>query len=77
MKKTILITLMLVFFAGSAFSCPIYDNYWEDFLSHETMYADFNHLCFSWFGYLDPLPDDYFESCAFQWWGEPVYIGGE
>lgn len=47
----------------------------KEFLKHQTVYASWNHLWFSWFGYLDPLPDDYFESCAFQWWGEPVFIG--
>lgn len=65
-------TLLVLISFSHAGACEITYDSWLD---HDTLYASWDHLWFSWFGYLDPLPDDYFESCAFQWWGEPVFIG--
>ncbi|MDD5234544.1 MAG: hypothetical protein PHG91_14220 [Syntrophales bacterium] len=46
--------------------------YWDDsgFFQHDSMYADWDHLVFSWFGYKNPQPIDVMRSRLFNWWGK-------
>jgi hypothetical protein len=46
---------------------------WQEFLSHNTLYADEHHLWFSWYGYKNPTVEDLFRSYT-GWWGCPVPI---
>jgi hypothetical protein len=39
---------------------------WQD---HDSIYADVDHLAFSWVGYRDPQPIDAMRSRLFNWWG--------
>jgi len=50
-------------------------DFWREFLSHNTMYADECHLWFSWFGYRIASPEDLFQSYVNNWWGCDVQIG--
>ncbi len=41
------------------------------FYEHDTMYRDWSHLWFSWFGYRDVSPKEAEKSQEESWWGIP------
>ncbi len=44
---------------------------WQD---HDSLYANWNHLWFSWFGHKEPTQTDLIKSMADGWWGEEVKL---
>lgn len=46
----------------------------KEFLSHSTIYADWDHLWFSWLGYRNPTCEDVFRSYVYGWWGCEIQV---
>jgi len=72
MKKLILTVLLLVFITG----CQRVAR--SEFYQHETMYRNWDHMAFSWFGYRNPTAEDLQRSNAQDWWGlEIPHVPGQ
>lgn len=70
MKKWFLVATVGLFLAGCGTAAQK-SEYWE----HSTMYKDWDHLKFSWYGYKHPSPQTAEESQERKWWGIPVESG--
>ena len=66
MKKLGILVLMGLFLAGCGAGAKE-SGFWE----HDTMYKDWDHLKYSWFGYKNPTPKAGQESKTQDWWGIP------
>jgi hypothetical protein len=70
MKKWILLILMGLFLYGCGAGAKE-SGFWQ----HGTMYKNFDHLKFSWFGYKNPDAEKAKQSQEQDWWGiEVPYI---
>jgi hypothetical protein len=70
MKKLILLILMASFIFGCG-AAARQSEYWQ----HDSMYRNFDHLKFSWFGYQNPTAETAKQSVDQNWWGiEIPYI---
>lgn len=49
----------------------------SEFMQHDTMYKNWDHLKFSWFGSENPEPNDVANSQEQGWWGIPVPASGK
>ena len=50
----------------------------SEFLQHESMYKNWDHMKFSWFGYRNPSEEDVKKSIEQEWWGVDVpHIPGQ
>lgn len=67
MKKLFLILIIGLFFAGCGTAAKE-----SEFWQHSTMYKDWDHLKFSWYGYKTPTIDTLIKSQDQQWWGKPI-----
>jgi hypothetical protein len=68
MKK--LIVLLFIVFMLAACS--------DEWYKHDTIYKDWDHIKFSWWGYGNPTADDAKMSDERGWWGEEIpYIPAE
>ena len=73
MKKIILLVIMGLFLASCSGSLVQ-----SEFMEHDTMYKNWDHMKFSWFGYRNPTPEDQKKSVEQGWWGIDVpYVPGE
>ena len=73
MKKMVVLIFMVLFLAscGQHFSK-------SEFLQHDTMYKNWDHMKFSWFGEGNATNQDVEKSIEQQWWGfEVPYIPGQ
>ena len=68
MKKTFFLILMSIFITGCG----------SEFYKHESLYKDWDHIKFSWWGYENPTAEDAKMSTERGWWGEEIpYIPAE
>jgi hypothetical protein len=67
MKKWILLILMGLFLSGCGAGARE-SGFWQ----HDTMYKNWDHTKFSWFGYKHPTAKTLKESQEQGWWGIDV-----
>ncbi len=73
MKKSIVLIFMVLFLAscGQHFSK-------SEYMQHNTMYKNWDHMKFSWFGPDEATTQDVAKSNEQQWWGiEVPYVPGQ
>lgn len=67
--KKIIVLLFIVFMLAA---CS------DEFYRHDSIYKDFDHIAFSWWGYTNPTAEDAKMSDDRGWWGEEIpYIPAE
>lgn len=72
MKRSVLLILAIIMLAG----CSSFSR--SEFLQHESMYKNWDHMKFSWFGYRNPSEEDVKKSIEQEWWGVDVpHIPGQ
>lgn len=69
MKKALFILVIAAFFAGCGTMAER-----SEFYDHDSMYRNFDHLKFSWYGYKSPTMSDSKNSDNQNWWGIPVDV---
>lgn len=68
MKKLIVLLFVGLLLAGCS----------SEFYKHDTLFKDYDHVAFSWWGYKNPTSEDAQMSDNRGWWGEPIpYIPAE
>lgn len=73
MKKVIVLIVMALFLASCSGSLVQ-----SEFMDHDTLYKNFDHLKFSWFGHRNATAEDQQKSIDQQWWGfEVPYVPGQ
>ncbi len=73
MKKLVVLMLIALFLASCGQSAIR-----SEFLQHDTMYKNWDHLKFSWSGQDNATSQDLEKSNDQQWWGiEVPYIPGQ
>ena len=69
-KKLCVLALMALFLSGCGAAARK-----SEFWQHDSMYATWDHLKFSWFGYKGPTSETAKKSQTQDWWGiEIPYI---
>ena len=72
MKKGVLLIILVLFLA----SCSAMQQ--SEYLQHDTMYKNWDHAKFSWFGHNNPTPEDAQKAQEQGWWGIDVpYVPGQ
>lgn len=66
MKRFFLLLLIGLFLSGCAAAAKE-SGFWE----HDTMYKNWAHLGYSWFGYNEPTVETGKKSVEQKWWGIP------
>ena len=66
MKRILVISMICLFLFGCGQAARE-----SGFYQHDSMYRDWDHLWFSWFGYKDVTPQEAQESWYDNWWGIP------
>lgn len=66
--KKLLLLLVAGFFLFGCGKAAKESGFWE----HDTMYKNWDHLKYSWFGYKKPTPQTGLKSEQQNWWGIPV-----
>jgi hypothetical protein len=73
MKKVVALVVMALFLASCGGTLTQ-----SEFIEHDTMYKNWDHMKFSWFGHRTPTNEDQQKSIEQQWWGfEVPYIPGQ
>ena len=73
MKKLILLVLLALFLTGCGQSA-VRSEFWQ----HDTVYKNWEHMRFSWFGYDTPTAEDRQNAIDQGWWGIDVpYVPGQ
>lgn len=73
MKRLALIALLGVFLMGCGNSAVQ-----SEFFQHDSLYKNWDHLKYSWFGHRNPTPEDSQKSVEQGWWGIDVpYVPGQ
>ena len=68
MKKLIVLLFMVLLLSGCS----------DEFLAHDTLFKDWDHVKFSWGGYKSPTAEHVQMSNERGWWGEEIaYIPAE
>ena len=67
MKKLLVLVVLGACVAGCGSSASQ-----SEFLKHDTMYRDWDHLRFSWGGYKEVSREELKKSSEEVWWGKPV-----
>jgi hypothetical protein len=68
MKKIIVLLFIVLLLAACS----------DEFYTHDSIYKDFDHIAFSWWGYSSPTAEDAKMSDERGWWGEEIpYIPAE
>lgn len=70
MKRLIIIGLIFLFCLGVCVAADASDR-WQD---HDSLYASWEHMKFSLWGYKDAKMIDVYRSKWGGWWGAPVYV---
>lgn len=72
-KKMILVLMLAIMLAGCGQSA-VRSEFWQ----HDSVYKNWDHMKFSWFGYNDQNPENLQKSIDQQWWGIDVpYVPGQ
>lgn len=72
MKKMVVLIFLALFLASCGQSAVR-----SEFLQHDTMYRNWDHMKFSWFGY-NPTTEDLEKTADQKWWGiEVPYVPGQ
>jgi len=70
MKRLILLSIVGLFLAGCGAGAK-QSGFWQ----HDTVYRNWEHLTFSWYGYSNPTEETLDQSQQQDWWGiEIPYI---
>jgi hypothetical protein len=73
MKRLVIAGLLALFLAGCGHSAVS-----SEYYQHDSMYRNWDHLKFSWFGHKNPTAEDLKKSIEQQWWGiEVPYVPGQ
>ena len=73
MKKLILVFLASAFILSCSQSA-VRSEFWQ----HDSVYKNWDHMKFSWFGYKSPTAEDRQKAVEQQWWGIDVpYVPGQ
>ena len=73
MKKAVLLIISALFLANCSQAVTR-----SEFFEHDSMYKNWDHAKFSWYGYRNPTEEDLEKSIEQQWWGIDVpYIPGQ
>ena len=73
MKKVVALVMMALFLASCSGTLMQ-----SEFMEHDTMYKNWDHMKFSWFGHRNPINEDQQNSIEQQWWGFDVpYVPGQ
>ncbi len=73
MKKLIMGGLLAIFLMGCGQSA-LRSEFWQ----HDSVYKNWDHMKFSWFGYGTPTAEDQLNSVEQGWWGIDVpYVPGQ
>jgi len=73
MKKLLVLSLMALFLAGCGQSLVR-----SEFYQHDSLYKNWDHMKFSWYGHNSPQPEDLKNAAEQQWWGVEVpYVPGQ
>ncbi len=67
MKRAFAVMMMVLFLAGCGAAARE-----SEFYKHDTMYRNFDHLKFSWWGYKEAQPKAAQDSKAQEWWGKKI-----
>jgi len=68
MKKLIVLVFIVLLLAACS----------DEWYKHDSIYKDWDHIKFSWWGYSNPTADDAQKSTDRAWWGEEIpYIPAE
>jgi hypothetical protein len=67
MKKAIVLMFFALFLASCSGTLKQ-----SEFLEHDTMYKNWDHMKFSWFGYKNQTDEDSKHSMEQGWWGFEV-----
>jgi hypothetical protein len=67
MKKLLLLILMGMWLVGCG-AAATESGFW----SHDSMYKNWDHLKFSWWGYKNPNAEDLKKSQEQGWWGMDI-----
>ena len=67
MRRLILLVFIGMFLAGCAGTAKE-----AEYCSHSTMYKNWDHLKFSWWGYKEPSEETYRKTVEQGWWGIPI-----
>ena len=73
MKKIIILLILGLFLMGCGQSA-VRSEFWQ----HDTVYRNWDHMKYSWFGHRNPTPDDAVKAAEQGWWGiEVPYVPGQ
>jgi len=73
MKKSVVFLLIAIFLAGCSGTLKQ-----SEFMEHDKMYKNWDHMKYSWFGYRNPTAEDQQKSIDQKWWGfEYPYVPGQ
>jgi hypothetical protein len=73
MKKMIGVTVLALFLMGCG-QAATRSEFWQ----HKTVYKNWDHMKFSWFGYTSPTAEDRQKAVEQGWWGIDVpYVPGQ
>ena len=67
MKKIFFLVLLAIFLSGCGTAAKK-SEFWE----HDTMYRNWDHLIYSWWGYKKPTPETAEKTKEQKWWGIPT-----
>ncbi len=67
MKRFFLLLLIGLFLSGCGGQAAKESGFWE----HDTMYKNWAHLKYSWYGYKNPTVESGKKSIEQNWWGIP------
>lgn len=62
MKKIVFLILLILLVAGCS----------SEFYKHDSVFKDWDHVKFSWWGYKNPTAEDAKNSAQAGWWGEEI-----
>ena len=73
MKKLWLLAFLALFVVGCGQSA-VRSEFWQ----HDSVYKNWDHMKYSWFGHRNPTPEDSAKSVEQGWWGIDVpYVPGQ
>jgi hypothetical protein len=72
MKKKLAVSIIALMLFGGLQGCS--SSNCNRFESHSSIWKNWHHAYFSYFGYKNPNPEDVKRSVEEGWWGCPIYV---